>query len=91
MSRRSRKRYPKWHYRKPNRTAGKRRKYPGRNYHHFLLAKSLGGNRSVNNLLLMHIERHEAWHKVFGLMTAEEAVALLQRAVQMKKNQKPLS
>ena len=51
-------------------------------------AKSLGGNRSVNNLLLMHMERHEAWHKVFGLMTAEEAVALLQRAVQMKKNQK---
>ena len=64
------------------------RKFPGRNRHHFLKAKSRGGDKSMNNMLLMQIERHEAWHKLFGLMSAEEAVELLARAIRMKKHQK---
>lgn len=64
-----------------------RGRYPGRNYHHFLRARSRGGKDTIHNLLLMGIERHAAWHKIFGLMTAEEAVALLQRAIRMKKHQ----
>lgn len=66
----------------------RRRRFAGRNFHHFLRPKSLGGDNSFNNLLLMDIERHNAWHSLFGLMTAEEALALLERAVRAKKHQK---
>jgi hypothetical protein len=76
--------YRKWNRR---RRSHELRRFPGRNRHHFLKAKSLGGDKSVNNLLLMHIERHEAWHKLFGLMSAEEALELLARAIRMKKHQ----
>lgn len=77
-------------FRKPNRhkKLENRGRYPGRNYHHFLLAKCRGGKDTIQNLLLMRVERHEAWHKLFGTMTAEQAVALLQRAIQMKKHQR---
>lgn len=75
-------------YRKFNRRRRKFRiRHDGRNRHHFLRPRSRGGDNSVNNLLLMHIERHEAWHKLFGLMTADEALELLSRAIRMKKKQ----
>lgn len=69
--------------RKWNRLKRKVRRKEGRNLHHFLLAKSLGGRDSFNNLLLMKVERHE----LFGLMTAEEVLALLERVVRAKKHQ----
>lgn len=75
-------------YRKSNRRKIHLKHYPNRNRHHFLLAKCRGGDNSKQNLLLMDIERHRAWHDLFGLMTADEAVALLQRAIQMKKHQR---
>lgn len=71
-------------YRKFNRH---RKQLAGRNRHHFILPRSRGGDESRQNLLVMHIERHTAWHKLFGTMTAEEAVELLQRAIRAKKHQ----
>lgn len=64
----------------------RRKHYRGRNRHH-LQAKSKGGSNHVSNLLLMHIERHEAWHKIFKLMNLDEAIALLERCKRMKIKQ----
>ena len=63
-----------------------RRKYTNR--HHFLLPKSRGGNMSLNNLLVIDIEKHEAWHRLFKNATAEEVLNLLTRVVRAKKNQR---
>jgi 5-methylcytosine-specific restriction endonuclease McrA len=60
--------------------------HKGRNYHH-LIPRSRGGENSSDNLLLIEIEKHEAWHKIFGTKTAEEALRLLERVVQAKKAQ----
>ncbi len=60
----------------------------GRNHHHFLKNKVYGGDSSRQNLLLIHIERHRAWHDLFKNMSAEEAIRLLQRAIRAKKRQK---
>lgn len=75
-------------FRRPNRFRrfGRRKRLTGRNLHH-LLPRSRGGDDSISNLLLMKIEKHEAWHKLFGTMSAEEALALLQRVVRAKKKQ----
>ena len=58
-----------------------------RNRHHFLLPKSRGGGGSLNNLLLIDIEKHEAWHRLFKNATAQEVLDLLERVVRAKQNQ----
>lgn len=72
-------------FRKPNRWSRKKR-YAGRNRHH-LLPRSRGGPNSNDNLLLIKIDRHEAWHKLFGLKDLDEAIALLERVKQWKQHQ----
>lgn len=57
-----------------------------RNQHH-LVPRSRGGGTYRQNLLLIDIDRHKAWHELFGNMTAEEALDLLTRTVQAKKGQ----
>ena len=42
----------------------------GRNRHH-LVPRSRGGNDTINNLLLIDIEKHELWHALWGNRTAE--------------------
>ena len=74
-------RYQKKFY-KPN-----RKHKTGRNRHHFLQPKSRGGNNSLNNLLLIDIEKHEAWHKIFKNATAQEVLDLLTRVVRAKQHQ----
>jgi len=64
---------------------GKHRK--GRNCHHFLYPKSRGGDNSLSNLLLIDIEKHEAWHRLFKNATADEVLSLLERVVRAKKHQ----
>lgn len=59
----------------------------GRNLHHFLRPKSRGGDNSLNNLLLIDIEKHQCWHKLFKNATAEEVLNLLERVVRAKKHQ----
>ncbi len=72
---------------KGGRMKRRRRHYRGRNRHH-LVPRSKGGRNHVSNLLLMHIDRHEAWHRLFKLMTVEEVIKLLQRCLSMKKIQR---
>lgn len=63
----------------------KRKKhYPGRNRHH-LVPRSRGGKKKLSNLLLMSIDRHDYWHKIFGNKTLDEVIALLQRIRRMKR------
>lgn len=57
-----------------------------RNQHH-LVPRSRGGGTYRQNLLLIDIDRHKAWHELFGNMTATEALDLLTRVVQAKKGQ----
>ena len=66
----------------------KKNGHPGMNKHHFFKAKSRGGSSDYHNLLWLNIERHAYWHKVFGLMGAEEVLALLERVVRAKLAQK---
>lgn len=54
----------------------KRRKFKDRNYHH-LLPKSKGGKTKASNMLLVNIKKHQAWHKLFGLMNLEEVISTL--------------
>jgi hypothetical protein len=74
-------------FRKRNRwqkTQNRRR--PGRNLHH-LLPRARGGKDNDKNLLLIDIEKHEAWHRIFGLRSLGEVIALLQRLDRMKRHQ----
>lgn len=56
----------------------------GRNRHH-LIPKSRGGRNLLHNLLLIHVERHNAWHKMFGTLTLDEAITLLKRLRRAKR------
>lgn len=58
-------------------------KHWGRNFHH-LTPRSRLGNGMPNNLLLIDIEKHECFHKIFGNRTLEEVIRLLQRLKELK-------
>ncbi len=65
-----------------------RKKIPqGRNRHH-LRPRCRGGCDRVQNMLLIHVERHVYWHKIFGNMTLNEAIYALQRLRRAKRKQK---
>lgn len=76
------------YFRKHNRHKVQLKHLKGRDRHHFFRARSLGGSDTIDNLLLMDIERHRSWHGLFGLKSAEQALALLQRVVRAKARQK---
>jgi hypothetical protein len=52
--------------------------YPRRNKHH-LLPRSRGGDNSPDNLLLLKVNRHFYWHRLFGARSLEEVILLLVR------------
>jgi len=58
-----------------------------RNRHH-LKPKSRGGQKVESNLLLIDMERHNAWHKLWGNRTLDEVIELLLRVRQAKKSKK---
>lgn len=58
-----------------------------RNRHH-LVPRSRGGYDDLANLLLIDIECHQYWHKVFGNRTLEEVIELLLRVHRAKQAQK---
>lgn len=64
----------------------KRHSLGGRNLHH-LIPKSRGGVDTNSNLLLIGIEKHEAWHKLWGTRTVGEVLCLLERVVRAKEHQ----
>lgn len=51
---------------------------------HHLTAKARHGSNKPSNILWIDIEKHRAWHKIFGLKTLEEVIALLQRLARAK-------
>lgn len=57
-----------------------------RNKHH-LIPKSRGGKKSKENLLLIDMERHEAWHRLWGNRTLDEVIELLLRVKSAKQHQ----
>jgi hypothetical protein len=50
----------------------------GRNKHH-LTPKKRGGDNEPENILLLGVFQHMAWHILFGQKTLEEVIRLLQR------------
>lgn len=62
------------------------KRHAGRNQHH-LKPVCRGGNGHAVNKLLLHVDRHEHWHKVFGTRTLEEVIFLLQRVRRAKQSQ----
>lgn len=58
-----------------------------RNRHH-LKPKSRGGDKTQDNLLLIDIERHLAWHNLWGNRTLDEVIALLIRVKRAKESQR---
>lgn len=59
----------------------------GQNRHH-LKPKSRGGQSTESNLLWIQIEKHKAWHTLFGNKTLKEVIALLERLKHAKDSQK---
>lgn len=51
---------------------------------HHLLAEARGGNNRPENILFLKREKHDTWHTLFGNMSLEEAINLLQRTKRMK-------
>lgn len=62
------------------------RKNRKRNKHH-LIPKSRGGQKLTSNLLLIDMEKHCAWHKLWGNRTLDEVIELLLRVRLAKKHQ----
>lgn len=57
---------------------------PGQNRHH-LTPRSRKGDDSRQNLLIIDVTRHDAWHKLFKNQTLEEVIGLLMRLKRMKR------
>ena len=55
----------------------------GMNRHHWL-NKSQGGQSNKQNVSWLKIERHRAWHELFGNLSLDEAIELLTRLKQIK-------
>lgn len=64
----------------------KKKHHKGRNYHH-LIPKSKGGKPTSQNLLLIDVEKHIEWHKLFGTKTLRQVIMLLIRLRRLKKRQ----
>lgn len=63
----------------------KKKRYKGRNYHH-LRPRQRGGKDNEGNLLLIDIEKHIYWHKIFKNKTLDEVIGLLIRLSRRRDN-----
>jgi len=52
---------------------------------HHLIPKSRGGADIPNNTILIDIDKHRCWHTLFGNLTIDEVIELLQRLKRMKE------
>lgn len=46
------------------------------------------GKNSEENILMLWVERHRSWHELFGNLTLEEIIEVLQRVSRMKHRTK---
>jgi hypothetical protein len=51
---------------------------------HHLTPRCRGGANTFQNLLALNEKRHEAWHILFGVLTLDEVIAVLQRLKKAK-------
>ena len=65
----------------------KHKKKSRRNHHH-LIPRCRGGSDSPDNILLIKAERHDLWHKIFGVRTLDEVIELLIRLKRMKEKER---
>ena len=68
---------------KKRKYAKKLKRVKGQSEHH-ILPRSRGGSSNPSNLLRLNIEKHECWHKLFGLRTIREVIELLKRIEEVK-------
>ena len=54
-----------------------------KNLHH-LCPRSRGGSSLESNLLLIDKSKHNAWHLLFGTLTLDEIISLLQKVKELK-------
>ena len=59
------------------------RDYSARARHH-LTPRSRGGDNSPQNLLLLSLDKHFYWHKLFSNLSLEEVIVLLLRVHSIK-------
>jgi len=67
---------------------GKTWKRAGDKNRHHLRPRSRGGDSLESNLLVMDIERHNAWHFLFKNLTLNEIIELLERVRAMKSSRR---
>jgi hypothetical protein len=85
MSRVGKMRYWRRMHKLRHKNRGRRKHYQGRNYHHLFCAKHFGGQGTDDNMLLIKIERHEAFNRLFGpTCGVERAIQILQRVARAK-------
>jgi hypothetical protein len=65
---------------------GKTWKRAGEMNRHHLRPRSRGGDSLESNLLVMDIERHNAWHFLFQNQTLDEIIEALERLRSMKRS-----
>lgn len=59
-------------------------KRTGKMSHHHIKAKVNGGQKIPENILLFDVDRHRAYHYLFGNMSFREVATLLLRVCEMK-------
>lgn len=64
----------------------KRKRKHHTNRHH-LVNRCMGGNSSKNNILIIDIDRHHAWHELFRNLDLDQVIDLLLRVKRAKFNQ----
>ena len=55
--------------------------------HHHLETRANGGGNDRSNLLTIKIEKHKAWHKLFGDLNIDDVIDVLERLKKMKARQ----
>lgn len=55
---------------------------------HHLTPRSRGGESIESNLSNLDLYRHDAWHLLFGDLTLDEIIMLLQRFKQVKNDKR---
>lgn len=61
-----------------------KRKKVKKNRHHWK-NKCRGGGNEPTNISYLNIEKHKAWHAIFGNLDLDEAIALLIRFKHLKQ------
>ena len=63
----------------------KRLKRRSKNRHH-IINKCRGGSKHESNLLVLDVEKHNAWHRIFKNMSFLDVIYLLLRTLKAKKH-----